>query len=58
MKRQPCEIRKVWAYPHTEDNAGPVRWAWSCKCGRHGDSLKSEPEARAAAMKHFGTSNG
>jgi hypothetical protein len=49
----PHAIEKVWGYPATEDNAGHVHWAWSCRCGKHGDSYPDQPAARAAAVAHF-----
>ena len=48
-----CRIERVWSYPSTEDNAGPVKWAWACRCGKTGINLADEEKARASATQHF-----
>ena len=47
-----CVIRRIWPYPHMDDNTGPIRWAWSCACGTGGVAFKDEEAARTAARKH------
>lgn len=53
----PCAIQRVWDYPLAPDEmkpGGPMHhWAWSCQCGKHGDSLPSEGAARVSAREHF-----
>ena len=48
-----CAITNVWPYPATDDNAGPVEYAFACRCGKVGTRFKSDEEARAAAARHF-----
>ena len=43
---------KVWGYPKTADNDGPIDWAWACRCGAHSDSM-DEQTARDAATDHL-----
>jgi hypothetical protein len=48
-----CAISRVWGYPATEDNAGPIHWAWRCRCGKGGDSYETEAAAYKAAAEHW-----
>ena len=46
-----CHIT-IWGYPTTDDNDGPIDWAWSCNCGT-GNHGFNESGARAAAADHL-----
>lgn len=52
-----CAIQKVWEYPLAPDELEPggplTHWAWSCRCGKHGDSYLTEAKAREKAAAHF-----
>ena len=52
-KRAVCRIEKVWGYPKTENNDGPIEFAFACRCGKGGIGFKDEGSARAAASRHF-----
>ncbi len=43
---------RVWGYPRTEDNDGPIDWTWACRCGARGQGME-EDVARAAASDHL-----
>ena len=52
-KRPKCAIYNVWGYPCTSDNAGPIKWAFACRCGKVAIDFLSQDEADAAAQRHF-----
>ena len=43
---------RVWGYPRTDDNEGPIDWAWACRCGVRADGME-EDVARGAASDHL-----
>lgn len=52
MKRVVRHDLRVWGYPATSDNAGPIHFAWACSCGAHGHGLKDQLAAQTKAEQH------
>ena len=57
-RRLICALR-VWPYPPAADEMRAtdpdplVHWAWSCRCGKHGDSYETRDRANTAALRHL-----
>ena len=52
-KRPKCKINKVWGYPAT---GAVIRYAWSCKCGRHNETIATRDQAEAEVASHLADS--